>query len=230
MNPEQCTEKLREIYGSDLQSVILYGSSAGEDVHRYSDFNLLVVLNDISFSSIGKSAKFCQKWMRKNPAPLFVSPQHLETSRDVFPIEFYDMKERHRVLYGTDPLVEMQIRPDFLRLQCESELKGKLIALRSEWIRLYPSRRRGKKLMLLSSSSFLAIFRGLLRLLGETVPPTKREVLIKLTEKTRLDISIFNRILDWLEGSKKLSRSEVLPMMEEYLTTLERVASFVDKL
>ena len=231
MNPEQFTEKMKKIYGDDLLSVVLYGSAVGGDFHKcHSDFNLMIILKDISASSLEKSARLCQRWNWRNPIPLFVSREHLKTSSDVFPIEFFDMKEQHKVLHGYDPLQGLEIHPTHLRLQCESELKGKLIALRSEWIRLYPSKRRGRKLILHSSSSFFAIFRGLLRVLGETVPATKREVLKKLNAKTEFDTAVFEKILDILEGTKKLSRSEVLPMMESYLTTLERVATFVDKL
>lgn len=232
MTPEQFTEKLKDLYETNLLSVILYGSAAGTDYHKgYSDFNLLVILKDNSLSALAKSTSLCRCWMRDgNPAPLFVSEDHLESSRDVFPIEFLDMKNQHALLYGNDPFLNMTIDTKHLRLQCESELKGKLIALRSAWLIATPSKRQIKKLILKSSSSFFALFRGILRLLGESVPPKKRELLKKLNAKTRFDTAVFETILDIQEGQRKLSRSEVAPLMEEYLTTVERMASFVDKL
>ncbi|MDO8462046.1 MAG: hypothetical protein Q7S98_04200 [Deltaproteobacteria bacterium] len=230
MKPEEMAEKLKGIYGTELQSVVLYGSAAGPDFHhRHSDFNLMVVLNETSLSVLARSVDLCQKWMREgNPAPLFVTSSYLVSSFDVFPIEFFDMKERHRVLYGQDPLSSLTLSREFLRLQCESELKGKLIALRTEWIRLYPSKRKIKKFLLKSSSSFFALFRGLLRLMGESIPPTKREVLGRLQQRTTLSMTSFEIILEVLAGNKKLSRTEIMPLMEDYLTTVEKVATFVD--
>ena len=232
MKPEELVEKLRLIYQEELESVILFGSAAGQDFHhRHSDFNLLIVLKEISLPTLSKSAPLCQKWTRDgHPMPLFLTSNHLENSRDVFPIEFLDIKELHRVLYGPDPFKELVIANTHLRLQCESELRGKLIKLRAEYLRLTPNAKKLQELIRRSSSSFFAIFRGLLRLLGESVPTTRREVLQKLNQKTKVDTSVFDKILAIREGSYKLAKQETESLMEQYLTTLEKVTSYVDNL
>lgn len=232
MTLEKFVEQLKQIYGPGLQSAILYGSAATDDFQKkHSDYNLLVVLDDISLSVLGKLAKLCQKWMRHgHPLPLFVDREHLLSSRDVFPIEFYDIKERHRMLHGEDLFLEMEIADSHLRLQCESELKAKIIALRSEYLRLYPNAKRLGDLLLHSASSFFAIFRGLLRLKGEPVPATRRDLLSQLHQKTRLNVAIFEAILEIREGKRKLEKSQVMGMMEDYLTSLERVSSYVNSI
>lgn len=237
MTPEKLTEQLQKIYGTILQSVICYGSAAGHDFDKkISNVNLLIMLEDISLHSLAKSASLCQKWVKRgNPMPLFVDRTHLEQSRDVFPIEFFDIKEVHRVLYGEDPFRDMEISPAHLRLQCESELKAKIIALRSEYLRLYPNTKRLGDLLLHSASAFFAIFRGLLRLKGqfaqgEPVPATRRDLLSQLHQKTRLNVTIFETILEIRKGKKKLEKSQVMGMMEDYLTSLERVSSYVNNI
>lgn len=232
MKLETFAEELKSIYGDDLISLVLFGSAAGGDFHEgYSDFNTMIVLKDISLKNLARGAGLCQRWVSsKNPFPLFVDRPHLATSLDVFPIEFLDMKDQYKIIYGQDVLAGLSINSEHLRLECESELKGKLIALRSAWLEAYPSPRKLKKVLLQSSSSFFAIFRGILRLSGETVPLNKRDVLARLNAKTQFDTSVFEKILEVKEERRRLSRSEVLPLMEDYLTTLERVASFVDKL
>lgn len=232
MKLEELVEKLQKIYAADLQSVVLYGSAAGSDFHQqHSDYNLLVVLKDISLSALARSATLCQKWVREqHPMPLFLTAEHLAGSRDVFPIEFLDIKELHRVLYGTDPLQGLEIASTHLRLQCESELRGKLIKLRAEYLRLYPNSKKLQELILHSSSTFFAIFRGVLRLLGEVVPKTRSEVLQKLAQKTKLDLFVFAKILEIREGRRKSAKSEMESLMEDYLTTLEKVTTLVDNL
>lgn len=232
MKLEQLVEGLQKIYGANLDSIVLYGSAAGEDFQqKYSDYNVMVVLRDLNVEELARAAKLCKKWMGfKNPPPLFADKEYLETSHDVFPIEFLDIQEKHRLLFGEDPLEGLKISREHLRLQCESELKGKILYLREAFIQAYPSLRRVKNLLLQSSSSLFAVFRGLLRLLGEPVPPAKREVLAKLNEKTRFDTAVFEKILDVREGKRKLKRAEVMDWMAEYLTTLKKMARVADSL
>ena len=236
MQLDEFTEGLQKTYGTNLISVILYGSAAGRDFHEdYSDYNIAVVLKELSLEEIGRSAKFCRKWMQKsifssNPLPLFIDPEYIETSSDVFPLEFLDIQENNRVLFGENVFSNIKISQENLRLECESELKSKILALRQGFLRIYPSKRKAKKMMFATSSSLFAIFRGFLRLLGEKVPATKREVLAKLNEKTKFDTAIFDKILDVREGKTKLSRSEIWTWMEEYLTTLKKMARVADTL
>lgn len=232
MKLDEFTEKLKGIYGANLISILLYGSAAGQDFHEgYSDHNVLVALKELSLEELGRSAKLCRKWIASNnPPPLFIDQEYINTSADVFPLEFLDIQENHRVLYGANLFLDIKISTENLRLECESELKGKILALRQSFLQVYPSKRKIKKMMLSTSSSLFAIFRGFLRLLGEAAPPTKRAVLKGLNEKAKFDTAIFEKILEVREGKRKLSRSETLPWMAEYLTTLKKMARVVDTL
>ena len=87
-----------------LRSVILYGSAAaGEHNEQFSDLNVLCVLARVTPAELA-DAEPIFKWWRAlgNPSPLLLSEEELRTSTDCFPIEFHDMQERRRVLFGTD--------------------------------------------------------------------------------------------------------------------------------
>ena len=43
-------------------------------------------------------------------------------------------------------------------------------------------------------------------------------------------MGVFERILEARERNPPLARSQVLPLLEQYLTTLQEVASYVDGL
>ena len=46
--PEELTEKLKAALGATCRSVVLFGSAAADDrTRRHSDFNILVVLEDL---------------------------------------------------------------------------------------------------------------------------------------------------------------------------------------
>ncbi|MBU1888378.1 MAG: hypothetical protein KKB46_04200, partial [Candidatus Omnitrophica bacterium] len=87
--------KLFEIHKDNIVSILLYGSSTGKFyVPKQSDINLLVVLNDLRFEMLRSSLRLVDQGIRKKiTAPLLLSLEHIETSKDVFPIEFLEIKE-----------------------------------------------------------------------------------------------------------------------------------------
>src|SRR5947207_7432756 len=99
-------EKMRTAAGENLISLVLYGSAAEGEFHpEYSDLNLLCVVRDTSFAALAKIADVVDWWRRKkHRPPLVLTAQELRDSADVFSIEFIDMKQRYRVLYGDDVL------------------------------------------------------------------------------------------------------------------------------
>src|SRR6266700_2244752 len=115
-------EKMRTAAGENLISVILYGSAAEGEFHpEYSDLNLLCVLRDASFASLAKIAEVVEWWRsKKHHPPLVLTPEELRTTADVFSIEFVDMKQRYRVLWGDDVLKSLDIPMHMHRSHLES--------------------------------------------------------------------------------------------------------------
>ena len=125
--------RLRAASGENLLSVILYGSAADGEFHpEFSNVNLLCVLRETTFATLAAMAPAVEWWTRqKHHAPLVLTREEMERSTDVFSIEFLDMKQRHRVLFGEDVLSGLQIPMHLHRAQLEYELREKLILLRT---------------------------------------------------------------------------------------------------
>ena len=125
-------QKLRAAAGENLTSVVLYGSAAEGEFHReYSDVNLLCVVRDTSFASLNKIASAVAWWRKKkHHPPLVMTEKELKDTADVFSIEFIDMKQRHRILYGSEVLRDLNIPMHLHRSQVEYELREKLFLLR----------------------------------------------------------------------------------------------------
>lgn len=232
MLPSEFASQMEKIHEGNLESVILYGSAVGTDFSKkFSDYNLIVILKDCSPGELVKSSKLVRKWMKQgNPPPLFFDPNHVETSRDVFPLEFIDIRDRHQTLFGTDPFAHVSIDQRNLRHQCESELKGKILHLRSFFSA--NNHRPGKvaNMMITSFPTFTAVFRGVLTLMDETVPQERRNVVEKLSQKIDFNPTVFLDIINIREGNTKPPRyGEALEAFEEYLTALESITSFVDQ-
>src|SRR5215472_13972428 len=104
-------EKLKQAAGTNLESVVLYGSAVTGDYDPdYSNVNLVVILKDTSLANLLALAPAVSAWVgQKRHAPLLIMRDELERSADVFAIELMDMKRQHRVLFGPDPIASLQI-------------------------------------------------------------------------------------------------------------------------
>src|ERR1039458_8142694 len=71
--------KLKDAAGSNLLSVILYGSAATEEFHEgHSDLNNLCVMQSLSRDDLGKLHTASAWWVKKgHPAPLFFTLDEL---------------------------------------------------------------------------------------------------------------------------------------------------------
>ena len=233
MTPHELAHELERIYGEDLKAVVLYGSAAGRDYSKkFSAFNVFCVLTQVTPAMLAKANKILRKWTKKgNPAPQFFYPDYFERSLDVFPMEFLDMQERHEVLVGKDPLDGMKVEHKNLRHQCETELRGKLIHLRSFYAANCDRTRRVAEAMVDSFPTFIATMRGVLRLLKEKPPADSKAVVEMIGTRVDMNPQIFFDIIDIRSGSSFLPRGDdALEHFERYLTELGTLTSFVDRM
>jgi predicted nucleotidyltransferase len=160
------TEQIRLMFSKDLVSVALYGSAAGEDfVPGKSDINFAIVLERIALPHLKALHQYLPKWRKLRVAtPLLLDRQFLNRARDVFPMEFHDIKEQHRVLYGEEVFAPLAIDGRHLRYQAEHEARGKLLRLRTLYAEVGAERKRLEALMLDSAKTFVIIMRNFIRL------------------------------------------------------------------
>ena len=119
----ELVNRLKELAGANLHSVVLYGSAARGDFHEQrSDLNVL--------------APAVQWWINEQhePAPLFFTEEELRRSSDVFAIEILDIRDAHRVLHGKDPVAAINIPMNLHRVELEHELRTTLVKLRQHFL------------------------------------------------------------------------------------------------
>src|SRR6478672_7025031 len=132
MTLDELVSQLRAAYGSALRSVVLYGSAAaGEHIAKRSDYNVLVIVDALDAKHIAAASAAARAWAEAgNPAPLTLTHHEWRGSSDIFPMEYADILERHKVLYGTPPFDGVSVARGDLRLQVEREAMGKLLQFR----------------------------------------------------------------------------------------------------
>lgn len=233
MTPHELAHELEIIYGDEIKSVVLYGSAAGKNHSpKFSDYNIFCVLSNPTPALLAKSNRVIRKWVRRgNPPPLFFGVDHFERSLDVFPIEFLDMMDKHKVLFGKNPFEGTVVDKTNLRHQCESELKGKLLHLRAFYAANCHKPKRLAQTMIHSFPTFLTVFRSTLRLVGEKPPSEADGVVEKSAQIAGFNPDVFLEIASIRHGKSYMPRGdEALASFERYLTELEVITRFLDRM
>lgn len=232
MSPESLVAELRNAIGDDLRSVVLYGSAAaGDFVQGASDYDVLIVAKSLDVDTLQKLSGPIRAWIGSgNPPPQCFTPEELENSADAFPIEFLDMQQSRKLIYGADPLASLAIADDHLRLQLERELKGKLLLLRQKGMLVIDQPRELQNLLIASATTFLVLSRAALRLFQKEVPRQKVVALRELSKHLSLEIRPIVTLAEMREQKLDAPKTEaqVKTLFREYLATLEKLVAAID--
>jgi hypothetical protein len=144
----------------------------GDYVQGKSDINSVLVLKDMATSFLDKLASMGRRYGKKRlRAPLIMTPEYIDRSHDVFPIEFLDIKLIHKTVIGTDFFTDLPINRSLLRLQCERDLKSKLILLHQGYISCSGGGRGLRDLLIEAYPGFFPLFRAMLSIVQVTGSP-----------------------------------------------------------
>lgn len=249
--------KLQQVLGSNLKSVVLYGSAVtGEFNQQHSDLNVLCVLDKLGATELARLNPAAQWWSRQgHPAPLVFSLAELRQAADVFAIELVDIKSGNRILAGEDVFAGLEVPMNLHRLQVERELRTNLIKLRQQYLVSRQDNKAILKLMTDSVSSFASLFRHALLALGakpeapsaathDPAPaapgavaasssaetkPRKRDAVDQLAALLGFNAGGFHIVLDVRQGRRRAADVDVATTFHAYLDAVTRVAEEVDK-
>lgn len=231
MTPEQLVEQLRAAFGTELRSVVLYGSAAvGEHIPKRSDYNVLVIVDTLPVERLRAAAAVSAAWGDAgNPAPMTLTTKEWRGSADIFAMEYADILERHKILYGEAPFDGIRVDPRDLRLQLEHEAMGKLLRLRQGVLAAGGDGRRQVELLAASVSTIMVIFRAVIRLEG-AAPATDNVALSQAVARyARFDSAPFERVVRHVRGEQTIAAGEVGNVVAGYLDGMEKLVEHLDR-
>ncbi|HEY2855476.1 MAG TPA: nucleotidyltransferase domain-containing protein [Gemmatimonadaceae bacterium] len=231
MTPEELVEQLRAAYGPELRSVVLYGSAAaGEHIPKRSDYNILVLVDSLSLERLAAAAAVSRAWSEGgNPAPMTMTTKEWRSSADIFAMEYADVLERHKILYGESPLDGIRVDSNDLRLQLEHEAMGKLLKLRQGVLASGGDPRRQLELLEASLSTIMVIFRAVARLQGD-IPPKDNVALSQMVAGYgNLDPAAFQRVVRHVRGEQTIAANDVGGIVAGYLAGMEKLVDHLDR-
>jgi predicted nucleotidyltransferase len=220
------------LFGDDLIAIVLYGSGArGEYVPKKSDLNFLIILSEAGIERLGNAIDVAAKWeKRSTPVPLFLTREYIESSLDAFPLEFFNIQSAYRVIYGDDMIGDLEIKRDNLRLQCERELKGKLLLLRESFLQAHGEARRLTELIRRSLPACISIFKALLHLKEERIPENNEALIQATAERFGLDRSLLRTLWQIKTGEQRPGKAEIKDIVLRYISEIKALSKQVDQM
>jgi hypothetical protein len=229
---ETYCERLISVLGSNLKSIAVYGSATGPDfIPGRSNVNLVVVLEHLDQSAL-EALLAMVKWGKKKNIvpPLLLTPGYIEASLDVFPIEFMDIRQSQALLVGEDHFSKLEVRPEHVRLECESQLKAAVLRTRQAFLEVGLAKKGAEAVLHASLTSLIPVFRAMLRLKGRDVPVRKVEVVDAVGKAFGVDPGPFKAILHDKVGDEKIGGKEAHHVLADYVGDIEQLARKIDEI
>jgi hypothetical protein len=225
----ELVSRLKEAAGKNLESVVLYGSAARSDFHPgISDLNVLCTLVSINLQELQLLSPVVRWWTQemKEPAPLFFLTEELRRSTDVFAIESLDIKKSHRVLFGKNPVADLEIPMNLHRVELEHELRLLLLKLRQHVLHSGRNELEMTAVLKKTISGTKALLRHTLIAFGEEPPAAVNELFARIEQLTGANAQTFTTIYEQRES--KTWKIDPSALYDDYMHALEKVVNTLD--
>lgn len=125
----------RTAFGSDLTSVVLFGSAAEGRLRATSDVNVIVVL---SAFDAAKASKLREPFAAANAAvklrPMYLLRSEVGEAAEAFAQKFADVLRRRRVLFGDDPFAALAVPREAEIFRLKQVLLNLVLRMRAAYV------------------------------------------------------------------------------------------------
>jgi len=234
------TQKLLQTYvkevkgrfGEQLEGMLLYGSAVrGEFLPGRSNLNILLLVSSYDSAVLKKYSALHRQWSKEQiVVPLFLTQEELHMSAAIFPLEFLEIQEQHRVLGGRDPFIGFHVKTDRLREMVVQGLASHVLRLRQRYVEGGGTDDATLILLPLSITATLPLLRGVQRLLGRPVLSHSDAVIKDVAELLKLDLQ--GLLEAWLLKRGQISPGphEVPRLFDRYLQAATLLTRAVEQL
>lgn len=236
--PEETQQLLRsyvkdvaQVFGNKVESVLLYGSAVrGEFLPGRSNLNLLLFVSSYDVAVLKKYNGLHKRWSKEQlVVPLFLTAADLQSAAFVFPLEYQDIYEWHRVLWGHDPFVGFKVDTRYLTSEVLQALRGNLLRVRQRLVEGGSTEEAMTILLPLSITALLPVLRGTQRLLGRPVLSHGEPLLKDLEVHLGINLTGLRDALLLKRGQISPGHKEVPRLMDRYLESLGQLVTTVER-
>jgi hypothetical protein len=156
---------------------------------------------------------------------LFLTTADLKSASTAFPLEYQDILDCHRLLWGQDPFVGLKVDSRYLAAEVVQGLRGNLFRLRQRLVEGRSTEEAITILLPLSITALLPVLRGLQRLLGRPVAAHGEPLLKDIESHLEVDLSGLRDALALKRGHISPGQKEIPRLMDRYLESLTRLVT-----
>jgi len=213
-----------------IHSITITGSALTDDFDPVkSDVNSVFVLHAMDLEFLEFLAPLGKTYGKKRIAsPLIMTPEYIQNSLDVFPMEFLNIRLLHETILGEDLFQNLVIDKSDLRLQCERELKVRLIGLRQGYLSSSGDAKILTDLFINTIAGYIPLFRGIVFILGEETPIRNEDVLTVLAEVSGVDTQVFKTVLKQKSQKTKMIIKQLNAIFKDYYVAMEKLGDITD--
>jgi len=230
--------ELREIFGTRLQSLVIYGQggrrSAGDrhgghggHGHGAAPTHTLAMVDSMSAADLRACAGRIDSWHEAGLAtPLLIADHEFAQSLDAFPLEFGAILADHVVVAGVNPFASLAVDPADVRRACEVQARSHLLHLRESFLE---TRGRADALAVLivqSAAAFAALVTSIARLEGHANDDAVSAA--RHVERTLGTPNSAVSEITRLAGAHDVSSADAERLFAPYLDAVERIVAYVD--
>jgi len=232
--PEETQQLLRayvkdvtKVYGQELEGIILYGSAVrGEFLPGRSNLNLLLVMSAYDLEALKRYDSLHKRWSKDHVVvPMFLTADDIQAASVAFPLEYQDIHDGRRLLWGQDPFVGLKIDARYLVAEVLQALRGNLLRLRQRLVEGRGTEEAITILLPLSITALLPVLRGVQRLLGRPVLAHGEPLLADIETTLAVDLTGLRDALLLKRGQISPGQKETPRLMDRYLEGLARLVT-----
>jgi hypothetical protein len=227
---------LRDVFGSRLQSLLVYGLTAAPAHHQEHDGHhaaprftrTLAVVDSLNAVDLKKCADRVAAWHELGLAtPILIAANEFTRSLDAFPLEFDAIRADHACVAGRNPFDGVDVDPSDIRRACEVQARSHLLHLREGFVETQGNADALAVLIVKSAAPFAALLSSIARLEGLS-PADASTAGRHVEHHVQLPPGVAGDVAK-LAHVQEISASEAARLFPAYLDATERLAAYVDR-
>jgi hypothetical protein len=213
------SKEVKSAFGDQLEGLLLYGSAVrGEFLPGRSNLNLLLVVTGYDAAMLKRYEPIHKRWSKEGIIiPLFLTDQEIRTSSSLFPLEFLEIQEHHRVLGGLDPFVGFHVDVSRVGDAVMQGLAGHVLRLRQRFAEAGGAKDAVTILLPLAVTSTVPLLRGIQRMRGWPVLTQSDAVIKDVADRLQVDLQGMSDALMLKRGIISPGPSEIPHVFDRYL-------------
>ena len=224
-------ESAKAAFGTDLVSIVMYGSAAEGRLRATSDVNTMLVLkrfDQAHADQMREPMRLAHATIQMNT--MFLLETEVPTAMEAFAVKFADIVARHRVLFGTDPFAAVEPSRDALIRRLKQVLLNLQLRLRERYVLLSLREEQLALVIADAAGPLRSSAASLLHLEGQTATPPKEALEKVVREMSDAGLATILHEVSTAREDRQLDPGKAAPAMMGLIEITRRLRERVELL